>query len=82
MKINERGSNNFNPFDLVITIESEAEAKAMYAIFNHVRNVDILPNGDEIVNVIKDKIGREFYDANLCYKTVDFKHGKPFYGNL
>ena len=34
---------SFTPLTLTITIESEEEARALYAIFNHRRNVSLLP---------------------------------------
>ena len=50
----------FIPFNLVISIESEEEARAMYAIFNHTRNIRLLPiHKTEIRNII----GME-YSAN------------------
>ena len=38
----EEVKESFVPFNLVISIESEEEARAMYAIFNHANNTRLL----------------------------------------
>jgi len=39
-----RSQGNFIPFDIVISVESREEAQALYAIFNHRRNTQLLNN--------------------------------------
>ena len=47
----------FHAFAITLTVESEEEARALYAIFNYSPNVDILPEdaGDEITKAIGEK---------------------------
>jgi len=35
----------FRPFDITLTVESEEEARALYAVFNYSPNVDLLSFG-------------------------------------
>ena len=43
----------FAPFDVTFTVESEEEARALYAIFNYVPNINVLPDGaGEIVRKV------------------------------
>lgn len=59
MKVNRFGDKpGFHPFDITLTVETEDEARALYAIFNYSPNVDILP--EKISDEIRDQIGREF----------------------
>ncbi len=39
-----RCNNEFLPFDLILSIESNEEAKAIYAIFSHTNNTKLLDN--------------------------------------
>ena len=48
----------FEPFDLVITIESEEEARTFYAIFNSERNAVLI--GYSSTNSLKDAIGNKY----------------------
>ena len=36
---------SFMPFDLILTVENEEEAKGLYAIFNYIPNTEVLPSG-------------------------------------
>ena len=76
MKASRTTSTKFQPFNLVITVENEAEAKALYAIFNHTANVNILPcaNNDMVASEIKAAIGNQFYDQEIKYPN-----GRSFY---
>ena len=49
---------NFRSFDIVLTVESVEEAQALYAIFNYVPNIALLPEG--ISTSIKKAIGEKF----------------------
>ena len=53
----DREGVGFHAFDVTLTIESEEEARALYAIFNYSPNVDILPEdmGAEIRKAIREK---------------------------
>jgi len=67
MKIlKEKTTKSFNPFNLIITVESKEEARALYAIFNSCRNSCLLHNADEIKQTIGDKyyVGEEEVIAN------------------
>ncbi len=48
----------FSPFDLVVTIESEEEARAIYAIFNYIPNTELLP--DRISAQIRTLLGSKY----------------------
>ena len=48
----------FRPFDITLTVESEEEARALYAIFNYSPNVDLLPR--ESGGNIKKAIGEKY----------------------
>lgn len=48
----------FTPFSITIDIESEGEARALYAIFNHYSNDSLL--GSKNARAIKTTIGTEF----------------------
>jgi len=59
MRVNRFGGNEgFQEFDLILTIESEGEARALYAIFNYFPNVDLLPFG--ISEKIREQIGDRY----------------------
>jgi len=49
MKVSKNNEKGFTPFTLNITIESEEEARAMYAIFSHTRNTRLLAGKDELI---------------------------------
>ena len=49
----------FEPFGIMITVESAEEARALYAIFNHTRNAMLL--SDEMPTRIKSAIGAQYY---------------------
>ena len=66
----------FTLFDLVFTITSKEEARAMYAIFNHGHNTRLLKDSGEMV---KDIIGRKYY---VEYDNEEIANGvtyKEFY---
>ena len=47
MKVSrEQLEKEFTPFNFIIKVESETDARALYAIFNHASNVQLLPNKD------------------------------------
>ena len=48
----------FAPFDVTLTVESEEEARALYAIFNYMPNADLL--GGDIGERIRKVIGEHF----------------------
>ena len=50
-------TDTFKPFDLIFKVESEEEARALYAIFNHRDNAELL--GIDKAEQIKKIIGRE-----------------------
>lgn len=58
MKAHKVKSSGFVPFDLVIGIESEEEARALYAIFNYCPNTELL--SDEAEPSIRATIGQKF----------------------
>ena len=59
MKVNRFGSHEgFPAFDITLTIESEEEARALYAIFNYIPNTDLFPDGVSLK--IREKIGERF----------------------
>ena len=64
----------FTPFDVTFTIESEAEAKALYAIFNYCPNVNILPEGmgDTIRKAIGEKYG-DLGSSTLIARGVQYR---------
>lgn len=58
MRVSKTKSKGFIPFDITLSVESEEEARALYAIFNYVPNLDLFPEG--VGASIRDKIGGEF----------------------
>ena len=70
----------FAPFDVILTVESEEEARALYAIFNYSPNVNLLPGGDGAV--VREAIGEKYGDlgpSTLIAKGVyyrEFYRGK------
>ena len=71
MKARREGGWGWKPFDVVLTVESEAEARALYAIFNYSPNVDILPNGTgEIVRKVMGERYRELGPGQLIARGV------------
>lgn len=55
VKINEQ----FKPFELVLRIQSQEEAQALYAMFNYVKSNAVLDIDSAMA--IKKAIGEEFY---------------------
>ncbi len=51
----DREGVGFRTFDVTLTIESEKEARALYAIFNYVPNTSLLPRG--VAQDVRDVIG-------------------------
>jgi len=71
---------SFVPFDLVITIESEEEARAMYAIFNKTANDDLL--GGSYGDYIKDLLGDKYYVDGLDEIIAnDITYGQFYLGD-
>lgn len=69
----------FEPIVLTITLETAEEARAMYAIFCHTRNIRLLADQG---NSITDALGRKF-DVNTSSGVISNKvtHGS-FFCNL
>jgi len=57
MKVKKESVEEFTPFNLVLTIETKAEASALYNIFNYTFNTDLLPS--TWYNEIQEAIGSE-----------------------
>lgn len=66
----------FNRFELRITVESEEEARALYAIFNHTNNVELLPEGS--AERIRRAIGKDYYSIGLIANGITHEQ---FYGD-
>ena len=60
MKARREGGLGWKPFDVTLTIESEEEARALYAIFNYCPNVDMLPNGTG--EIVRKVIGESYIE--------------------
>ena len=58
MKVSKNGAKGFTSFTINITIESEEEARAMYAIFNHTGNTKLLSGK---AHLITNAIGSQYY---------------------
>lgn len=61
----------FVPFAIQINVESNEEAQALYAIFNHSRNSDLLNNAA----AIKDAIGEKYWvnkDGDIIAKGISY----------
>lgn len=65
----------FESFDLVITVESEEEARGLYAIFNRTYNTVVLPR--EMPQKIRDVIGAEYYTLSQITEEVSYKDYYP-----
>ncbi|KKL86071.1 hypothetical protein LCGC14_1948430 [marine sediment metagenome] len=80
MKARRDGGWGWKPFDVVLTVESEEEAKALYAIFNYSPNVNLLPEdaSDEIRKAIGGKYSTlgtsQLIARGVCYR--EFYLGK------
>ncbi|KKK85838.1 hypothetical protein LCGC14_2769270, partial [marine sediment metagenome] len=64
----------FNLFKIDFIVESEAEAKALYAIFNYCPNVNILPEG--MGDTIRKAIGEKYSDlgsSTLIARGVQYR---------
>lgn len=72
MKVSSAPLTGFVSFTVSIVVESEKEAQRLFAIFNHVDNVDLIGAKEAIE--IKQSIGKEFYVSNM----IDQK-GRLFY---
>ena len=51
----------FTPFNVILTVESEEEARALYAIFNYSSNLDLFPGN--AAGDVRHTIGRKFSDT-------------------
>ncbi len=51
-------ADEFQSFEIVITVTSEEEAQALYAIFNYVPNTDLFPHDGS--DCIKQAIGEAY----------------------
>ena len=58
----------FRAFDITLTVDSEEEARALYAIFNYSPNVDLLGGdiGERIRKVIGEHFGRLGSDSQIA----------------
>lgn len=78
MKVSRTKNTAFAPIAITLTIENEAEARAMYAIFNYTPNCDLL--SDVIVDNIKHAIGDYSVPGNgeiaNGIRYADFYRGK------
>lgn len=58
-------TEKFNSFQLIFTIHTKEEAQALYAIFNHSRNVCLLEYRSDsmasISKIIRGSIGEDYY---------------------
>ena len=62
MRVNRfGGTQEFQEFDITLTVESEEEARALYAIFNYSPNLDLIPGGGG--DKVRGIIGRKFANA-------------------
>ena len=70
----DREGVGFPAFDITFTVESEEEARALYAIFNYSPNVNLLPEdaGAEIRKAIGEKYSTlgtsELIARGVCYR--------------
>lgn len=67
----------FEPFNLILSVETEEEARALYAIFNYCKNSDLIKYSvaEKIRNVIGNyHIGGGIIANNISYET--FYHSK------
>lgn len=55
----------FAPRTLHITIQSEEEGRALYAIFNHTHNTDLFRNGQD------QKVRKELEDFDLSHNDME-----------
>ena len=51
----------FTPFDVILTVESEEEARALYAIFNYSPNSGLFPGN--AARDVRHTIGHKFRDT-------------------
>ncbi len=77
MKARREGGWEWKPFDVVLTVESEEEAKALYAIFNYCPNEDILPEGR--AKQVRDAIGGRYGDLGGGQLIARGVHYEEFY---
>ncbi len=71
MKVRREGGSGWKSFDVVLTVESEEEAKALYAIFNYYPNTKLLD--DKFGESIRRVIGFKYADlgpSSLIAKGV------------
>ena len=74
----DREGVGFHTFDVTFTIESEEEARALYAIFNYVPNIALLPNGTgEIVRKVMGEKFRELGPDQLIARGVTYSKFYP-----
>ena len=66
-KVLEVLEKTFEAFPITINIESEIEARALYAIFNHPKNGDLLGNGK--ARKIRDMLREKYGPAEVSYRT-------------
>ena len=67
MKVDKKSIESaFKPFKISITVESAAEAKALYAIFNHAHNTQLLGKSDEIRDVIGSQYQVEQFNGEIA----------------
>ena len=78
MKVRRTSEPCFKSFSIELEVQTEEEARALYAIFNHTRNIDLLP--DDISKDIKEIIGDCHYVGQSdCSVIANGINGKTFY---
>ena len=77
MKARREGGWGWKPFDVVLTVESEEEARALYAIFNYCPNTDIL--SDDASKEIREAIGQKYADLGPDTLIARGVHYEKFY---
>ena len=71
MKVNPN-TPNFQPIQLNITLETEAEAKAMFALFNHADCCGFQKKYGIDSASVRDAIGEKFGDSDFVLDFVSF----------
>ena len=59
MKVSSNKPEVFAPFSITLNVETEEEARSLYALFNKVNNVDLV--GYTNAKLIKEEIGLKYY---------------------
>jgi len=74
MKVTSKSNEEFQPITLELVIESEQEARALYAIFNHIDNADLLRSAGTLAPAgIRQAIGKKF-EVEYGYITDKYSY--------